>query len=308
MQSAGELISVGRHRNPKIMNIDIFYKTYQGDYSFLAHSLKSVKKHGQGFRQVVIVTDHGQKEALLELITPLKLPAVQVFELESKLDIYKAIKLPKPLRKLKKKLIKITGRTRHKRFISDTVGVGYEIQKAAKCDWIQWSDADAVFQVDSDMVLTGPLHAEQLFEGDKPIWFCRPWEHFGPKHTKYWKPGSLWFYNLEDSQHSYMASIGSLITRELAIKFIEYVNDTYGCSLYRLYTNINYPSLSEYELLGLYADQYELEKNYVFYNPVTNRKALPPLKAFWSWGGITDEVKSEIEHLEKGPSEGSRGK
>ena len=287
------------------MTIDIFYKTYQGDYSFLVHSLKSVKKHSMGFRQIVIVTDHGQKEALLELIAPLELPAVRVFELAATLDVYKAIKLPKPLRKLKKKLMEITGRTRHKRVISDAFGIGYEIQKAAKCDWIQWSDAEAVFQIDSDMVLTGPLHAEQLFEAGHPIWFRKPWEDCAQKHTKYWKSGNLWFYKLEDSQYSYMASYGRLITRELAVTFMEHVNEAYKCSLYRLYTNINYPSLSEYELLGLYADLYELEKDYVFYNPVTNRKALPPLRAFWSWGGITDEVKSEIEHLEKGPSESS---
>ncbi len=96
---------------------------------------------------------------------------------------------------------------------------GYETQKAVKCDWTQWSDADAVLQIDSDMILTAPLEAKQLFKGDHPVWLRRDWSKCHEQQIKYWQLGSRWFYERNESQYSYMTSPGVFLTRELTEKF-----------------------------------------------------------------------------------------
>ncbi|MDA9260653.1 hypothetical protein N9P58_02175 [Puniceicoccaceae bacterium] len=164
------------------MHIDLFYKTYPGDYQFLEHSLKSVKRHAQGFRDIIIVTDHGHLDALRELVNPFNIPSLKLFELDRSLDIYSPTKLPSPLRKLKRSLFKAIGSSRR---IIKPKKIGYEIQKAVKCDWTQWSDADAVLQIDSDTMLIAPLKTKQLFKEQHPIWLRQTWGNSHKKQIKY---------------------------------------------------------------------------------------------------------------------------
>lgn len=279
------------------MTIDLFYKTYRGDFPFLEHSLKSLKQRAKGFRNIIIVTDPGERNELIELIAPLKLSAIQVFELDSKLDIHSPTILPRPLRKLKRSFYKVIQSS--KRIVKPSK-IGYEIQKAVKCDWTQWSDADAVFQIDSDMLLTGDFDTQQLFHDDQPVWLRSDWAHCGKQQIKYWRRGSLWFFKLQDTRYSYMGSPGFLLTRELTQKFNEYVQAYFHCSTYRLFSDPKYPELSEYELLGLFAELNELDTPYYFEDE-SSASALGlrlPMKQFWSWGGFTEEVINEIQKLE----------
>jgi len=280
------------------MQIDLFYKTYEGDYQFLEHSLKSVKRYAQGFRNIVIVTDHGHLDALRDMVEPLKLPSLKIFELDRELDIYAPNKLPRPLRKLQRSFLKAIGSSRR---IIKQEKFGYEIQKAVKCDWLQWSDADAALQIDSDMILTAPLEANQLFKGNDPVWLRLPWSTCNKKQIKYWQRGSLWFYGLAESQYCYMSSPGFFLTRELTEQFQDFVATKHRCSLYRLFSNPRFPELSEYELLGLFAEINQLNMPYHFEDETNAESAglRLPMKQFWSWGGMTDEVKSELAKLEQ---------
>ena len=275
------------------MQTDLFYKTYPGDYQFLEHSLKSAKRHAQGFRNIVIVTDHGHLDALRDMVEPLDIPSLKIFELDRALDIYAPNKLPRPLRKLMRSFLKMIGSSRR---IIKQEEFGYETQKAVKCDWLQWSDADAVLQIDSDMILTAPLEAKQLFKEQKPVWLRLPWSTCNKKQIKYWQRGSLWFYGLAKSQYSYMTSPGFFLTRELTEKFKHYAQSKHHCGVYRLFSNPRFPELSEYELLGLFAEINQLDTPYYFEdeaNAETEGLRLP-MKQFWSWGGLTDEVKQKL--------------
>lgn len=280
------------------MQIDLFYKTYPGDYQFLEHSLKSAKRYAQGFRDIVIVTDHGHLDALRDIVEPLKIPSLKIFELDSELDAYPPNKLPRRLRKLMRSFLKIVGSSRR---IIKQEKFGYEIQKAVKCDWIQWSDADAVLQIDSDTMLNATLDTKQLFKEQHPIWLRQTWEKSYKRQINYWRPGSLWLYGLNESKYCYMSSPCFFLTRELTEQFQDFVATKHRCSLYRLFTNPRFPQLSEYELLGLFAEINQLDTPYHFEdeaNAETEGFSLPT-KLFWSWGGMTDEVKSELAKLEQ---------
>jgi len=274
----------------KDLTIDIFYKTYCKDYPFLIHSLKSLKKHARGFRKIVLITDFGQKDELEKIVERLNLPVIEIFELCQDLDTHPPTRLPKFLAKVKKQL------NRSLRIITPD-RIGYEVQKAVKCNWPEWSDADAVVQIDSDTILTHAFDVISLFENGKPVWFKRKWSQCGAQAAKMWKKGTLYFYNKEALDYHYMIRPIFLVTRELAIELEKYVKDTFDCSFYSLFSNPRLPRMSEYDLLGFYADNKDLRLEYKIYDLDESTGPLPKAKQFWSWGGITDEVRDEIEKL-----------
>ncbi|MDA9260652.1 hypothetical protein N9P58_02170 [Puniceicoccaceae bacterium] len=97
-----------------------------------------------------------------------------------------------------------------------------------------------------------------------------------------------------------MSSPCFFLTRELTEQFQHFVQTRHHCSVYQLFSNPRFPQLSEYELLGLFAERNQLDTPYHFEdesNAETEGFRLPT-KLFWSWGGMTDEVKSEISNHE----------
>lgn len=246
------------------MIIDLFYKTYPKDYEFLRYSLRSMKKRAKGFRHIVVVTEC-EDPAQPHLIPEME--GTRYSAIDSK-----GMAEPFP------------GRINH----------GYEHQKAIKCMWPAFSNADAVFQVDSDYVLTGDLNAEDLFIDGQPVWTKRPFEE-DPAGQKAWQAGTQWFAG-RPVFTSYMCSPGFLVTRELANAFFKSVGHKYQCSPVELFLNPEIPQLSEYELLGWYAENSGvLENTYKFLHPSEFNL---PIKQFWSWGNVTPDVRAELEDLD----------
>ena len=274
------------------LTIDIFYKTCQKDYPFLYHSLRSIKKYALGFKKIVLVTDYGQKKELERIVDEIGLLDVMIFELDQDIDIYAPTRLPKFFCKMKKKINLATG-IGSRAITPDRIG--YEVQKAVKCDWPNWSSADAVVQIDSDTILTDTLNAESFFVDERPVWFKRKWEQCIWQAAKMWKKGTLYFYNKEDFEYHYMVHPIFFVTKELAMELKKYVNEMHGCSFYRLFTNPKFPRMSEYDLLGFYADNNQLKLEYKVYDLDESAGPLPTCKYFSSWKGMTDEVRDEIE-------------
>lgn len=294
------------------MVVDI-YKTYAGDFQFLRHSLRALRHKASGFRDVVIVTDPGELEVVREIVAESGLSSVRVFELpQSELD--QARKLHRQAgafvwvmrRSLLKRLHRLNLLKEPPLLRSaKTIRIGYEIQKAVKCDWTRWSDADAVLQLDSDMILTAELSVDSLMDQGRPFWFREAWDRkfrrdAGQVAADTWKSGTDWFYEISDSRHAYMCFPGFLLTRELTERFARHVRARCNGDFLELYLNRAYPNLSEYELLGYYADHFELEQPYCFKDAELDQSFRLPIRQFWSWGGFSDAVQDEIRTMEVG--------
>ena len=126
------------------MNIDTFVKTWRGDEVWLPTLLASIDKFAKGFRRVVIVTDWGHKVNLPKINLPVSVHW-------------------------------------HKPSVKPVAGVdyfpayGYWTQQAVKLSWTDYTDADYVFQIDSDSYLKAELKASQLFVDGKPVWHRALW-------------------------------------------------------------------------------------------------------------------------------------
>lgn len=304
------------------MIIDVFYKTYPNDYEFLSYSLKSVKRYLKGFRDIVIVTDHGKLRSLEALVQKIDLPNVKIYELSDTIEN----KINSWERKYKK-----LGINRNKSFFeafiakyykpnslsaracpvaalkSIDIHIGYEIQKAVKCNWDSWSDADAVLQLDSDLIFRKELSANNLFRNSEIIWPKISFEKERQnknllKKEKLgeeicWKPGTDWVYQ-KDVLDIYMCGKFFTITNELSKRFKKFVFKKTKNDIYDFFLNPSFPNFSEYELLGYFAETNNLKNNYFFSSiedEVFQIHGNNTVSKFWSWGGVDDITREKIE-------------
>lgn len=246
------------------MIVDIFIKTCPKDYEFLDHCLFSISKRAKYFRDVVIVTEDEDYD-LDRVGNDLNARVIN-------------------LGKIPENKIRFPGRSTPR---------GYEYQKGIKCMWHQYSDADAAFVCDSDYLFTGDVTVYDLFKDGLPIWCRKEWDDLPDDHVRAWKRGNEWFHG-GPVPWSYMTGPGFLITRELAQKFQEHVYNKFEATPLELFLNPGVPQITEFELLGLFADYYgkDFELPYHWASP---EERYLPIVQFWSWGGMTDTVKAVIE-------------
>lgn len=236
---------------------DIFYKTYPGDEEWLNYSIRSVNQYAEGFRQIIIVSNRGHEYSPPPGRIPVKYIEVDVPPDD---EAY-------------------------------SHGVDYWWQMGIKMSWNQFSDADEVLLADSDYFFYRPFSpATWKLEG-KVTWCRSPWEQVGEGTV--WKPGVDYFLG-KDVAWSHMVRSGFYMTRSSLRAYVDYMLERFGQAPLEFFIDLNHPKTSEYETFGAYMDECR-HHDYLMLQPDQLHLKNWPIRQYWSWGGITDEIRLEIE-------------
>ena len=160
---------------------------------------------------------------------------------------------------------------------------GYIAQQFDKLDAHKYVDTEYILFTDSDCIYTAPFNPSILFHNNLPTLCMTPYTQLEGDGGYAWKAitEKLLRYPVD---YEFMRRFPIIHRTETLIRLSkDYPN---------LPPQINGRELSEFNLIGAYA--YKNNHPYHF----TEDCSPIPCRQFWSWGGITDEIRKEIEgHL-----------
>lgn len=171
---------------------------------------------------------------------------------------------------------------------------GYRQQQASKLYADTFSDADAFLYVDSDCVFTEPVTPETFMTAGRPNWLHTPFDKVSPDARAAWYEVMRKCLG-EAPQHELMRRHPQLIPRWALQEFRGFVAKRHGVSLEHYIKSQPGKEFSEFNTCGHYLWLYHHEK----INWINTEEFLPPavLRQWWSHGGITPEIREEMERL-----------
>lgn len=245
------------------MTCSIFIKSYAADVRWLAYCLRSVQKFCTGFREIILVFPEHEKEALREL----NLTAEKVC------------------------------------FCKEPPGEGYLAQQVVKLKADHYTDSDFITYLDSDCMVIHPMSPEDLIVG-YVVGYARPVILYTP-YTSLVKqdgtPDTPWQEITSKAlgmrvRYEFMRRHPMTAPRQLLQSFRLYIKKTHGVTVETYVMSQPNREFSEFNALWAYAYYREPEVCH-FVNTETG--ALPPLfvRQWWSWSGLTDAERQEMEKI-----------
>lgn len=158
-------------------------------------------------------------------------------------------------------------------------------QQVSKMQAFKHTNADNIMFVDSDVHFTGPATPQTFMEEGKPIIYKTHYALVGDAIC--WKEPTEYFIGKE-VKHEYMRTMPLMFRTET----LSAINNAIPNLEARI---MERTSFSEFNLMGAFAQLYE-PQHYAFKN---TEDSLPdyPSKQAWSHGGITPEIKKELNEL-----------
>jgi len=157
---------------------------------------------------------------------------------------------------------------------------GYVAQQWDKMDAYKYTDKDYILYSDSDCIYTAPFDVSELFKEGRPILPLTPYEELKGDGGYAWKEITEKLLGYE-VRYEFMRRHPNIHYRDTLVAFAkDYPN---------LYKRVTGRNVSEFNLLGAYAFKKEL--NYYF----TEIADTVPCKQYWSYSGLTNEERAEIE-------------
>jgi len=170
---------------------------------------------------------------------------------------------------------------------------GYLAQQVAKLNADQHTQADYIVHFDSDMVFTRPVTPDFFFKDGKPIWVVTP---FQDKEMRAWMHVMVKCFH-KMPPYEFMRKCSIVAPRWIYAKFREFIQDYHGVTMEQYVMNQPANEYSEYNCLGFFAWLHHRE---VFHWHDTEIEGCDwPFRQFWSWGGLTPEIREEIESILK---------
>lgn len=252
-QNDGEVLE--HHRS-----VGIFIKTCSKDLPWLDYCLKSIRKFGSGFSELVIMADQDCYGSPV-------------------LDNVDVRYCPVPAN-------------------------GYMYQQACKMDADLVMQSELILFVDSDLVFCNPFTPNSFLVNGKPFLTIRPYSTFDKsKHLEKlickWKSITEQ-YTTWTVEYEYMQRM-PIIHDRVVLQEIRKWHPTLADFVRRtthgnVKENWEPEIISEFNLFGAFAHQLFADR-YVIFD--TLDPDVPPWvsKPYWSWGGITDEIRKEIEEI-----------
>lgn len=163
-------------------------------------------------------------------------------------------------------------------------------QQITKLQAFRHSDADLLLMADSDNVYFKAFSPESYMRDGKPIFMMTPYADVGPAQK--WKPMTEKAVGFE-VEYEYMRRLPALYFRNDFEAIWNYLTEKLG-DPEKYITSQPHREFSEYNVIGAYIHKFCAEKYYVLN---TSTEALPEkfCEQFWSWGGITPEVREQLE-------------
>lgn len=167
----------------------------------------------------------------------------------------------------------------------------YLHQQIAKLNADRHTQADYILHFDSDMIFTAPVTPDFWFKYDNPTWIFSPFEDGNIQ----WKPVMQDCVGFEP-HHEYMRRGAIICPRDIYGAFRDYIAVKHGKSMEDYILSRPPNHFSEYNCLGFYASIFHTER-FHWHNTATDGVPSWPFKQYWSWGGLTPEIRNEIEGI-----------
>lgn len=162
-------------------------------------------------------------------------------------------------------------------------------QQVSKIFSFEHTDAEYILFMDSDCIVKHSCTVNDFFRNDKPILLKTKYEQVGDAIC--WKEITERFVG-HQVDFEYMRRLPVVYENNTLLNLVcKYEN-------IREYI-ISQPnrSFSEFNAIGAFIEKYESGKYEII--DTDNEVPYSPVRQFWSWGGITKEVKQEIEQYLK---------
>lgn len=171
----------------------------------------------------------------------------------------------------------------------------YVGQQATKMMADTWCTSDAICFVDSDVIFCKKITPETIISDAGCIRTIK---------TSYSTIECPWQSITENAvgfpvEFEYMRRMPLTYNRDLLVFTRNHIEKTHGRTFQQFIKEVPGRNLSEFNILGAIADKFMPEK-FSFID--SNKDPLPELyaKQFWSWGGVSDEIKQQIEEILSG--------
>jgi len=175
---------------------------------------------------------------------------------------------------------------------------GYLAQQITKmyADVITDYQPDFILHVDSDVVFARPTRPEHFFNEGKAVWYYTPYSEIETP----WKPIIEKFMQ-KPVEFEFMRRLPIMVPRWLYPRIREFCHKTHGMIVSDYIRTQPLRAFSEFNVMGAYAWQYHREM-FDFVNTMDVNMPVPVAKQFHSWGGLTDEIRRELETILSGGS------
>lgn len=168
-------------------------------------------------------------------------------------------------------------------------------QQISKLNADKYCESDYVLYVDSDCVFTRPFNCTELLNEDNPTMYKTDYNKV--EDAICWKPITEQALNKKDIQFEYMRRLPLMYRSKTIADLREYMELIHGVPMAQYVTSQPLGAFSEFNALGAFADAFCNDK-YEFKNTDEGVEE-NCLIQFWSWGGLTPEIKNQIEEILK---------
>lgn len=250
------------------LSVDIFIKSYSGDFDWLKYALRSIAKYWTNDGETVVVVPLTDVDACRKLLQPRQRVVGRAERFGSK-----------PNR---------SGRP-----------WGYWEQMLVKMEADLYCPAPLILFLDSDCVMTRECSLTDFCTPEGvPIIYWETYDYFRDKHPSVlgWKP------MVEAAlkcpvEREYMRCNGLIFWRDSLSAFRQHLERLHGLTFLDVVESLPGGGFEEYDSLGFFCDTYEHHRYHFI------RTEYPgdwwPIRQNWSWGGLTPEMeKSLLEIVE----------
>ncbi len=242
------------------MTTDLFLRSYAGDLPWVPWALRSIHKFVTGIRDIVICV-----------------PARDYAQ-------FKALNFTREL------LISSHCDDRD----------GYMDQMRDKLLSYLYTDADTILFFDSDVIAIRPFSPADLTIDGKPRWLITPYAKLvKPDGTPDapWQPITAKAIG-RSVDFEAMRSHPLMATSEALVHFRMFMEKQHGMSLGEYIARQPSREFSEWNAIGAWA-YYYAPGLFSFWNTEEKGVPVPFVKQYWSWGGITPEIRAQMEEILK---------
>lgn len=169
----------------------------------------------------------------------------------------------------------------------------YLTQQVCKLNADRHTSADFILHTDSDTIFTKPVTPESFMRDGKARVLMTPWEDC-PDAKKAWFHVMAKLF-LDASTHDFMRNGTIMYPRFAYAKFRDFVEKQTGHPMAAYVANQPGREFSEYNTLGFFLWKYY--RNDISWHDTRNGIPESPVRQFWSYGGLTPEIRAEIEAI-----------
>jgi hypothetical protein len=239
------------------MICDLFLRSYSGDIAWMPYALRSLHRFVTGIRDIIVVVPANDYALFKHLNFTREILASSRFEERD----------------------------------------GYMDQMLDKLLAFLYTDADTILFWDSDVIAIRPFSPTDLLIDGKPRWLITPYAKLvnadGTPAVP-WRPITEKAIGCE-VEYEAMRSHPLMATSEALIAFRQFMENTHKMSLGEYIAKQPTREFSEWNALGAWAFYYRPDLFAFWHTDVSVPE--PFVRQFWSWGGLTPEIRSEMEKL-----------